>query len=132
MDSLGGLIAAKQITGELINRIENSGVIAGRQLINLSTTNLLNQKGGLLIGENVSLSVREHLNNLGGQIKADYLYAKAKNINIASTMGTSQAYTSYHTERDQIANLTIKHNAILSASQSAILQGVQMQMVAML
>ncbi|WP_418254616.1 hemagglutinin repeat-containing protein [Gallibacterium anatis] len=127
VDSLGGLIAAKQITGELINRIENSGVIAGRQLINLSTTNLLNQKGGLLIGENVSLSVREHLNNLGGQIKADYLYAKAKNINIASTMGTSQAYTSYHTERDQIANLTIKHNAILSASQSAILQGVQMQ-----
>ena len=61
------MISANQIVGN-VGELNNSGVIAGRNLTRIYTNQLENQ--GTILGETVDLSAQQNLINLGGRIEA--------------------------------------------------------------
>ncbi|TNH08345.1 filamentous hemagglutinin N-terminal domain-containing protein, partial [Pasteurellaceae bacterium Phil11] len=88
--SRGAVISANQIIANTRGDIENSGVIAGRQLTALSAENIRNL-GGVLQGENVLLQAQNELLNLGGSWSADKkLVGVANTIRIESTLSETE------------------------------------------
>ncbi|MGV6989426.1 two-partner secretion domain-containing protein [Testudinibacter sp. P80/BLE/0925] len=86
----GAVISANRIIANTTGDIENSGVIAGRQLTALSAENIRNL-GGTLQGGQLLLEARQDLTNLGGSWLADKtLSAQAKNIQIESTLSETE------------------------------------------
>ncbi|KAE9528419.1 hemagglutinin repeat-containing protein, partial [Testudinibacter aquarius] len=90
VSSRGAVISANQIIANTRGDIENSGVIAGRQLTALSAENIRNL-GGVLQGENVLLQAQNELLNLGGSWSADKkLVGVANTIRIESTLSETE------------------------------------------
>ncbi len=90
----GALISANTIIGTLDN-VQNSGVIAGRKLTQINAEQINNQ--GIILGDTVDLSAKQHLINLGGKIEAvDKLSLSAgKNLEIASTLRETKTSTDF-------------------------------------
>ncbi|WP_150540077.1 hemagglutinin repeat-containing protein [Actinobacillus vicugnae] len=87
--SHGAVISANQIVGH-VNEVQNSGVIAGRDLTRIHSNQLENQ--GVILGNSVDLSTIQRLVNLGGRIeaaKALYL-SSGKELTIASTLSEAK------------------------------------------
>ncbi|MFC0322199.1 hemagglutinin repeat-containing protein [Gallibacterium melopsittaci] len=86
----GGLISANTIIGQTDN-LENSGVIAGRDLTQLDTTQLKNR--GVILGQSVNLSAKQQLVNLGGRIEAveRLLLSAGKQLEVSSTLTQSES-----------------------------------------
>ncbi|WP_418889018.1 hemagglutinin repeat-containing protein [Pasteurella testudinis] len=86
----GAVISANRIIANTSGDIENSGVIAGRQLTALSGENIRNL-GGTLQSEQLLLEAQQELTNLGGSWLADKkLSAQAKSIRIESTLSETE------------------------------------------
>ena len=88
--SRGAVISANQIIGNVDN-LQNSGVIAGRDLTRLHSNQLENR--GTILGDTVDLSAKQNLINLGGKIEAvkDLSLYAGKNLEISSTLSSTQS-----------------------------------------
>ncbi|MFP4733220.1 two-partner secretion domain-containing protein [Pasteurella multocida] len=88
--SRGAVISANEIVGN-VDKLENSGVIAGRDLTRIHSNQLENQ--GTILGDTVDLSAKQNLINLGGRIEAaNSLSLQAgKKLEIASTLSHSKS-----------------------------------------
>lgn len=88
--SHGAVISANQIIGNVDN-LQNSGVIAGKDITRLHTNQLENR--GAILGDSVDLSATQNLINLGGKIEAvkSLSLSAGKNLEIASTLSSSQS-----------------------------------------
>jgi len=84
------VISANQIVGN-VGELNNSGVIAGRNLTRIYTNQLENQ--GTILGETVDLSAQQNLINLGGRIEAvkSLSLSAGKNLDISSTLSSSES-----------------------------------------
>ena len=84
------MISANQIVGN-VGELNNSGVIAGRDLTRIYTNQLENQ--GTILGETVDLSAQQNLINLGGRIEAvkSLSLSAGKNLDISSTLSSSES-----------------------------------------
>ena len=84
------MISANQIVGN-VGELNNSGVIAGRNLTRIYTNQLENQ--GTILGETVDLSAQQNLINLGGRIEAvkSLSLSAGKNLDISSTLSSSES-----------------------------------------
>ena len=90
IDSRGAVISANDVIMNIKGDVENSGVIAGRNLTGLAANNIENL-GGRLQGRELYLTAKNMLNNLGGELNAtDNLVAQGKHINIESTMSETE------------------------------------------
>ncbi|WP_440589597.1 hemagglutinin repeat-containing protein [Pasteurella bettyae] len=85
----GAVISANKIIGAVDN-LENSGVIAGRDLTLIHANQLKNQ--GMILGESVDLSAKQNLINLGGKIEAvkDLSLYAGKKLDIQSTLSSAE------------------------------------------
>ncbi|WP_162621153.1 hemagglutinin repeat-containing protein [Mannheimia varigena] len=106
--SRGAVISANQIIGS-VDKVENSGVIAGLDLTRLHSNQLENR--GVVLGKNVDLSAQQTLINLGGKIEAVdslSLYG-GKGVEIASTLSHSdnKEGTFVRTQLDQLASVKL-------------------------
>ncbi|TGZ98125.1 filamentous hemagglutinin, partial [Rodentibacter pneumotropicus] len=82
----GAVISANDVIINTQGDIQNTGVIAGRNLSHLSGNNIENL-GGRLQGRDLYLFAKNRLENLGGALSAsESLVGRAKNINIESTL----------------------------------------------
>ena len=90
ISSRGAVISANQIVGN-VGELNNSGVIAGRNLTRIYTNQLENQ--GTILGETVDLSAQQNLINLGGRIEAvkSLSLSAGKNLDISSTLSSSES-----------------------------------------
>ena len=90
ISSRGAVISANQIVGN-VGELNNSGVIAGRDLTRIYTNQLENQ--GTILGETVDLSAQQNLINLGGRIEAvkSLSLSAGKNLDISSTLSSSES-----------------------------------------
>jgi filamentous hemagglutinin len=112
LDGRGALLAGKDVdvraTGELIN----SGVIGGRNSASLTAENIQNL-GGRIRSDVVSVAARNDLNNIGGEISANSaLIARAgRDINVETTTRDSTSSTGSNsfarTNVDQVAGLYV-------------------------
>ena len=90
IDSRGAVISANDVIMNIKGDVENSGVIAGRNLTGLAANNIENL-GGRLQGRELYLTAKNMLNNLGGELNAtDNLVAQGKHINIESTTSETE------------------------------------------
>ncbi|HDL5699810.1 TPA: hemagglutinin repeat-containing protein [Mannheimia haemolytica] len=109
--SRGAVISANQIIGS-VDKVENSGVIAGLDLTRLHSNQLENR--GIVLGKNVDLSAQQTLINLGGKIEAVdslSLYG-GKGVEIASTLShtENQDKTFIRTQLDRLASVKVTGN----------------------
>ncbi|WP_279417610.1 hemagglutinin repeat-containing protein [Glaesserella parasuis] len=90
ISSRGAVISANQIVGN-VNELNNSGVIAGRDLTRIHSNQLENQ--GTILGETVDLSAQQNLINLGGRIEAvkSLSLSAGKNLEISSTLSSAES-----------------------------------------
>ncbi|MCL2656988.1 MAG: filamentous hemagglutinin N-terminal domain-containing protein, partial [Betaproteobacteria bacterium] len=111
LDGTGTLISANAVDLNLKGDFINSGTLAGRTAVLLSTENIENL--GHIQGGAVALAARNDIDNLGGTISADtYLALSAgRDINVVSTThsGANQAGASdfSRTNLDRIAGLYV-------------------------
>ncbi|MWQ33958.1 hypothetical protein GFL08_12010, partial [Glaesserella parasuis] len=79
-----------QIVGN-VDELNNSGVIAGRDLTLIHSNQLENQ--GTILGETVDLSAQQNLINLGGRIEAvkSLSLSAGKNLEISSTLSSAES-----------------------------------------
>ncbi|OOF35619.1 hemagglutinin repeat-containing protein, partial [Rodentibacter heidelbergensis] len=112
IDSRGALISANDVLINTKGDIQNSGVIAGRNLTHLSANNIENL-GGSLQGRDLYLFAKNRLDNLGGVLKAsENLVGSAKNINIESTLSeTADNGRFKHRNIDKIASIQVGDEA---------------------
>ena len=106
--SRGAVISANQIIGNVDN-LQNSGVIAGRDLTRLHSNQLENR--GTILGDTVDLSAKQNLINLGGKIEAvkDLSLYAGKNLEISSTLSSTQSADGNfaRTVLDQLASVKV-------------------------
>ncbi|GAB1650176.1 hemagglutinin repeat-containing protein [Mannheimia haemolytica] len=106
--SRGAVISANQIIGNVDN-LQNSGVIAGRDLTRIHSNQLENR--GTILGDTVDLSAKQNLINLGGKIEAvkDLSLYAGKNLEISSTLSSSQSADGNfaRTVLDQLASVKV-------------------------
>ncbi|KAB1991368.1 two-partner secretion domain-containing protein, partial [Haemophilus parainfluenzae] len=90
ISSRGAVISANQIEGN-VGELNNSGVIAGRDLIQIHSSQLQNE--GSILGDTVDLSAQQNLINLGGRIEAvkSLSLSAGKNLDISSTLSSSES-----------------------------------------
>ncbi len=90
ISSRGAVISANQIVGN-VGELNNSGVIAGRDLTRIHSNQLENQ--GTILGETVDLSAQQNLINLGGRIEAvkSLSLSAGKNLEISSTLSSAES-----------------------------------------
>ncbi|MGX2986986.1 two-partner secretion domain-containing protein, partial [Ursidibacter sp. B-7004-1] len=109
--SRGALISANEIIGR-VDKLENSGVIAGRDLSHIRTNHLENR--GVILGNTVDLSAKQNLINLGGRIEAvNSLSLEAgKKLEVSSTLSHSQSADGNfeRTILDQIGTVKVTGN----------------------
>ncbi|MEG9498218.1 hemagglutinin repeat-containing protein [Mannheimia indoligenes] len=106
--SRGSVISANRIIGSL-NKVENSGVIAGLDLTRLHSNQLENR--GSVLGKNVDLSAQQTLINFSGKIEAVdslSLYG-GKGVEIASLLSYSenQERTFIRSQLDKLASVKV-------------------------
>ncbi|HHT7873183.1 two-partner secretion domain-containing protein [Pasteurella multocida] len=103
-----GVISANQIVGKM-NKLENSGVIAGKDLSRIHSNELENQ--GAILGDSVDLSAKQTLINLGGRIEAvEALSLFAGNrLEIGSTLSESESRNGNfaRTQVDQVGSVSV-------------------------
>ena len=85
----GGVVSANQILGN-VDTLENSGVIAGRDLTRIHSNQLQNE--GSILGDTVDLSAKQNLINLGNiEAVKSLSLAAGKNLDIRSTLSSSES-----------------------------------------
>ncbi len=90
----GSLISARDIQMALSGDVNNSGTIAGRQLVDISARNIDNS--GLIQGDKALLSAREDIHITGGQVRGTSaaVATAGGDLNISSTTTTSPSGSS--------------------------------------
>ena len=89
INSRGGVVSANQILGN-VDTLENSGVIAGRDLTRIHSNQLQNE--GSILGDTVDLSAKQNLINLGNiEAVKSLSLAAGKNLDIRSTLSSSES-----------------------------------------
>ncbi|SHH62989.1 hemagglutinin repeat-containing protein [Massilia sp. CF038] len=112
IDGSGALLSGKdvdlQITGDLVN----SGTIAGRDVVRLTADNVQNL-GGRIHGDAVSVAAKNDLNNIGGTISANSLLVATagRDINIETTTRSASSAVGGNsfsrTTTDRVAGLYV-------------------------
>ncbi|EFS8479482.1 hemagglutinin repeat-containing protein, partial [Escherichia coli] len=115
VNSAGALIAGRDMVMKLDGDLFNSGKLAGKQTVQLSTENIHNQ-AGTIQGANVSLTARTDINSTGGLLQVtDSLLAMAgRDISLTTTTRTAQRDTGQnHSERtsiDSVAGVYVQND----------------------
>ncbi|MDO9865015.1 hemagglutinin repeat-containing protein [Glaesserella parasuis] len=108
ISSRGAVISANQIVGN-VDELNNSGVIAGRDLTLIHSNQLEHQ--GTILGETVDLSAQQNLINLGGRIEAvkSLSLSAGKNLEISSTLSSAESADGNfaHTVLDRLASVKV-------------------------
>ncbi|WP_373781491.1 hemagglutinin repeat-containing protein, partial [Glaesserella sp.] len=108
ISSRGAVISANQIVGNA-DELNNSGVIAGRDLTRIHSNQLENQ--GTILGETVDLSAQQTLINLGGRIEAvkSLSLSAGKNLEISSTLSSAESADGNfaHTILDRLSTVKV-------------------------
>ncbi len=132
VNSSGALISANEVIINTQGNVQNGGIIAGRNLTHLSANNIENQ-GGKLQGRDVYLFAKNRLHNLGGALSAEQnLTAKAKNIDIESTLSETTNNGHFkHKNIDRIATIQAgdkdnRANITLYATEELTVKGANM------
>ncbi|OOH88815.1 hypothetical protein BMT54_08310 [Pasteurellaceae bacterium 15-036681] len=106
--SHGAVISANEIIGNVDN-LQNSGVIAGKDITRIHSNQLENR--GAILGDNVDLSATQNLINLGGKIEAvkSLSVSAGKKLEIVSTLSSSQSADGNfaRTVLDQLASVKV-------------------------
>jgi filamentous hemagglutinin len=103
----GTLISARDIALNLTGDLANSGLIASRNLLDISAENIHNLSGGRLQGGTVDLTARTDLNNLSGTIAGNTVTLDAgRDITIRSVTIDTQGLNTTRTGVGAIANVT--------------------------
>ena len=121
-DGNGALLAGKDVNINLSGDLTNSGTVYGRNVVSLTAENV-NNLGGRIGSNDVSVAARQDLNNIGSSISAvSSLSATAgRDINIETTTQTSTTRASIgdftKTGIDRVAGLYVSgSNGTLVAS----------------
>nr|WP_223472662.1 MULTISPECIES: hemagglutinin repeat-containing protein [unclassified Pseudomonas] len=111
LNGSGALIAGQQLSLNIAGDLVNSGSLAGRSVMAITAQNIENL-GGRIQADKVSLAARENLNNLnnlGGLIGAvDSLSVKAgQDINVISSSRDSSSAQGTRTNLSRVAGLFV-------------------------
>ncbi|WP_235399585.1 hemagglutinin repeat-containing protein [Pseudomonas ogarae] len=108
LNGSGALIAGQQLNLNIAGDLVNSGSLAGRSVMAITAQNIENL-GGRIQADKVSLAARENLNNLGGLIGAvDSLSVKAgQDINVISSSRDSSSAQGTRTNLSRVAGLFV-------------------------
>ncbi len=102
------MIAGQRLNLNIAGDLVNSGSLAGRSVMAITAQNIENL-GGRIQADKVSLAARENLNNLGGLIGAvDSLSVKAgQDINVISSSRDSSSAQGTRTNLSRVAGLFV-------------------------
>jgi filamentous hemagglutinin len=135
LDGSGTLLAGKDVNLNLSGDLANSGTIAGRNLLNVSADNIQNL-GGQMRADSVSLAVRQDFNNIGGMIQgvSSAIVTAGRDLNLTTTTQGSATQAGGNsfakTGIDRIAGLYVSGPAgvlVASAGNNLNLTAAQIQ-----
>ncbi|OBW99715.1 hypothetical protein QV05_09455 [Gallibacterium genomosp. 1] len=110
----GAIISAREIEIDSEGDINNSGVIAGRNLTQISAQNVVNT--GTLSADQLNFQLAKRFYQQGGELNAANLYLNAGSIQIEGRMSEAKANPNYaHRQLDQQALLQVKQALILQS-----------------
>lgn len=126
--SFGAVISANEIGGK-VNNLQNSGVIAGRDLTRIHSNQLENR--GTILGETVDLSAKQTLVNLGGKMIEELAHQLAKEKGGTTKFWQEQLtlVASAMTDEQQNQQVTQGINAILNDTVIYNLDGYKENLV---
>ena len=108
----GAILAADQVNLRLNGNLDNQGSIAGRKVLAINAESLGNL-GGRLQGQEIALSARTDIDNLGGAIQAgsSLTMVAGRDINVVSTRASEEKVDGnallQKTSLDRIASLYV-------------------------
>ncbi|SDX16654.1 filamentous hemagglutinin [Pseudomonas syringae] len=108
LNGSGSLIAGQRLNLNIAGDLVNSGSLAGRSVMAITAQNIENL-GGRIQADKVSLTARENLDNLGGLIGAtDSLAINAgQNVNVVSSSRDSSSAQGTRTNLSRVAGLFV-------------------------
>ncbi|MCF5030936.1 hemagglutinin repeat-containing protein, partial [Pseudomonas syringae] len=108
LNGSGSLIAGQRLNLNIAGDLVNSGSLAGRSVMAITAQNIENL-GGRIQADKVSLTARENLDNLGGLIGAtDSLAINAgQNVNVISSSRDSSSAQGTRTNLSRVAGLFV-------------------------
>jgi filamentous hemagglutinin len=128
LDGSGALLAGKDVAIRVKGDLSNTGTIVGRDTLQPSANNVQNV-GGQIHGDAVSVAAKTDLNNIGGVISANSaLFASAgRDINVETTnrSATSGAGTNAfaRTTIDRVAGLYVTGDGATAGGTLAVSAG---------
>ncbi|MDA3979221.1 hemagglutinin repeat-containing protein [Gallibacterium sp. AGMB14963] len=110
----GAIISAREIEIDSEGEVNNSGVIAGRNLTQISAQNVVNT--GTLAADQLNFQLAKRFYQQGGELNATNLYLNAGSIQIEGRMSEAKTNPNYaHRQLDQQALLQVKRALILQS-----------------
>ncbi|WP_409026085.1 hemagglutinin repeat-containing protein [Gallibacterium anatis] len=108
----GAIISAREIEIDSEGEVNNSGIIAGRNLTQISAQNVVNT--GTLAADQLNFQLAKRFYQQGGELNANNLYLNAGSIQIEGRMSEAKANPNYaHRQLDQQALLQVKQALVL-------------------
>ncbi|WIM82664.1 hemagglutinin repeat-containing protein [Gallibacterium anatis] len=108
----GAIISAREIEIDSDGNVNNSGVIAGRNLTQISAQNVVNT--GTLSADQLNFQLAKRFYQQSGELNANNLYLNAGSIQIEGRMSEAKANANYaHRQLDQQALLQVKQALVL-------------------
>ena len=108
----GAIISAREIEIDSEGEVNNSGIIAGRNLTQISAQNVVNT--GTLAADQLNFQLAKRFYQQGGELNANNLYLNAGSIQIEGRMSEAKANANYtHRQLDQQALLQVKQALVL-------------------
>jgi filamentous hemagglutinin len=120
LNGKGALIEADRLELDLAGVLDNQGTIAGRRVVSL-TAETVENSGGRLSGQDVSVEARTDVNSAGGTIDAaNSLYvAAARDVNIASTTRSNHNAQGSISQVDRVAGLYVSNASVATLRLNA-------------
>ncbi|MGY6772366.1 hemagglutinin repeat-containing protein [Gallibacterium sp. ZY190522] len=110
----GAIISAREIEIDSEGEVNNSGIIAGRNLTQISAQNVVNT--GTFSADQLNFQLAKRFYQQGGELNANNLYLNAGSIQIEGRMSEAKANPNYaHRQLDQQALLQVKQALILQS-----------------
>jgi filamentous hemagglutinin len=127
----GSLLSADTLQLSVSNTLNNSGTLAGRQLVSIQA-GTLDSIGGRIRGEAVSLTARNDINLTGAEVRAGSSLAinAGRDLNITSTTASSNNAQGSRTVVDRVAGLYVEGGAgqlLASAGRKLTLTAANLQ-----
>ena len=104
LNAQGALLSGQNIQLNVSGDIVNSGTVAGRQLLTLTSDNLRNE-GGRISGTDVAIGARKDMDNIGGTIAASQSLIAMAGRDIQSTATTHTSSTESRSARHSSTNI---------------------------